>query len=559
MFLLTLFGGLLVGFLPVLILFLARRTIDIALAVLALSVLYIVLVPGSGIGVSTISAVVGFWVGLAGAWIWLFGIPRVPKLTTFGSSEWANYDHLDEGGYFVPNGFLLGEFELPKQEAKKVGETRKTIYYGGDRHLLTIAPTRAGKGVSAIIPNLLTYSGSTIVIDPKGENALITAIQRIKMGQDVFLIDPWRILPKALDQYQACFNPLEWLQADKDDLAENAMLLADALVLPSTGSDKFWDEEAKALLMGLILYVATSPAEKNNRHLGRVRELLTLGSEELNNLFVIMSNSKVPIVCSTGERSLQKDERLFSSVLAVAQSHTHFLESPHIKRNLMSSDFQFEELKERPITVYLILPADRLDTFGRWLRLLIQQAITVNARNISAHPAKPLLFMLDEMSALGQLRMVEQAYSLMAGFGMQLWGIVQDFSQLERIYGTSGWQTFIANAGAIQYLGSRDEKTAGYVSKLCGVTTILSLSTAISNAVTSAMKGGSSTETTTKTRSEAQRSLAYPDELMRLSKDRQILLLENANPINAGRIVWYADPRLKSLGVDLAKVRHQQT
>ena len=120
------------------------------------------------------------------------------------------------------------------------------------------------------------------------------------------------------------------------------------------------------------------------------------------------------------------------------------------------------------MTVYLVLPADRLETFGRWLRLLVQQAITVNARNIEAKPDKPILFLLDEMAALGRLTMVEQAFSLMAGFGMQLWGIVQDLSQLDRIY-DKGWETFIGNSGVLQYFGSRDHKTAEYFSKLCGV------------------------------------------------------------------------------------------
>ena len=117
------------------------------------------------------------------------------------------------------------------------------------------------------------------------------------------------------------------------------------------------------------------------------------------------------------------------------------------------------------MTVYLILPADRLKTFDRWLRLLIQQAITVNARNILVKPEKPVLFLLDEMASLGRLSMVEQAYGLMAGFGMQLWGIVQDLSQLERIYG-SGWQTFISNSGVIQYFGSR-EKSRRNISRRC--------------------------------------------------------------------------------------------
>ena len=110
-----------------------------------------------------------------------------------------------------------------------------------------------------------------------------------------------------------------------------------------------------------------------------------------------------PVVHTTAARTISKDQKLRSNVLASLQSHTHFLDSPAIRANLSASDFKFEDLKTTKMTVYLVLPADRLDTFGRWLRLLVQQALTVNARNIEDMPDKPILFLLDEMAALGRL------------------------------------------------------------------------------------------------------------------------------------------------------------
>ena len=235
---------------------------------------------------------------------------------------------------------------------------------------------------------------------------------------------------------------------------------------------RFWDEEAKALLMGIILYVGTAEAEEGQRTLARVRDLLTLDDDAFKAILTKMFNHPHPIVRSTAARQASKDTKLFSSVLATAQSHTHFLDSGRIRESLSRSDFKFEDLKTKPMTVYLILPADRLKTFDRWLRLLIQQAITVNARNVEQKPEKPILFLLDEMPTLGRLPALEQAFGLMAGFGMQLWGIAQDLSQLARVYGEHGWQTFISNSGVIQYFGSRDKMTAEYFSTLCGVTTV---------------------------------------------------------------------------------------
>lgn len=464
--------------------------------------------------------------------------------TTFGSSRWATDQDIKENNLYEADGIIIG---------RKLNDKAITsVYYNGDRHLLTVAPTRSGKGTTQIIPNLLTYKGSMLVIDPKGENALISAKRRQEMGQEVHIVDPWGIADVE-GVSSSSFNPLDWLDIHDPDMTENAMLLASAIVVETTNNDPFWDEEAKALLQGLIMYVATDMDEDGKRHLGRVRELLLLSKTDLDALFEKMSCSMHPIVRSTGERSLQKEEKMFSSVLASAQSHTHFLDSDRMNANIQSSSFDFSDLKAKQMTIYLVLPADRLNTFGRWLRLLVQQAITINARNIETKPEKSILFLLDEFSALGRLSMVEQAFGLMAGYGMQIWAIVQDFNQLERIYG-KGWQSFVSNAGMINYFGSSDKMTAEYFSSLCGETTVWNFSSAVSSAfgTTSGATGGSSeTATSSDTRAASQRKLMYPDELMRLGKNKQIVFIENMHPLRARKIPWFLDPELKTLGRNL--------
>jgi type IV secretion system protein VirD4 len=498
-------------------------------------------------------------------------MPR-PRPTSYGSAKWADLAHLRENGVIGDKGFWLGEY--------RVGDTSHQLQYEGARHLMTVAPTRSGKGVSSIIPNLLTYQGSAFVIDPKGENALITAFRRGKgstqrgitgLGQNVVLLDPWDIAASKLGVRSSCFNPLDWIKDGDPDAAENAFLLADALV-PMADSDsedeaRFWDEEAKALLTGIILYVATAADEAKRRHLGRVRDILVQGDDDLKVTLEAMFKHKHPVVSSTASRTASKDPKLRSSVFACAQSHTHFLDSPRIRENLSKSDFQFEDLKAARMSVYLILPADRLKTFDRWLRLLVQQAITVSARNIDQKPDKPVLFLLDEMASIGRLPSLEQAYRLMAGFGMQLWGIVQDLSQLAKIYGETGWQTFISNSGVIQYFGSRDKMTAEYFSTLCGVTTVevhnfswavgqvwgyvTSFSSGSGGGTSSSSNSTSSSYTDTVGTNEAQRQLRYPDELMVLKSNQQVVFVENLDPISGEKIVWYVHPALKTYGVNL--------
>ncbi len=524
----------------------ARQIILILLGVVAMGV---VLIDQSALGWSTatLMAIVGFFWGI-GFWLGK-GLKQVfDTPTTFGSAKWADAEHLTQKGLFTKTkGLLLGlAFD---------GNLMSRIYYSGDRHALTVAPNRSGKGFAHIIPNLLKYLGSVLVIDPKGENAIITAKRREEMGQKVHLIDPWDIAATKSGFEPARINPLDWITMDDPDAPENAKLLTDALVQSKPKSDPFWLEEAKALLQGLILLVALDETYEGRRNLGTVRDLMLLDGKEMKALFQYMANSAHPLIVSTGSRSLQKEEKLMANVLASVQAETHMLDSHRVRDALSASDFSFEDLKKDPMSVFLILPADRLNSFNAFLRLMVQQAITVNARNITDKPEKPVLFILDEMPALGRLSMLEQAYGLMAGFGMQFWGIVQDLSQLRRVYGED-YESFIANCGMVSYFGSPDKRTAEYFSSLCGVTTVPNLSTAVASAVShnfGSGGGGSESTTSTDTRSATQRKLAYPDELMRMHQDQQLIFIENTDPILSEKIKWFEDPELSKLGVDTHK------
>lgn len=496
-----------------------------------------------GMGAAFLIGVIGFCCGI-GYFVGQSLRRFLEPPACFGSSKWADETEMREAGLFQSNGLQLGT---------TLGETPNKLHYSGDRHALTIAPTRSGKGTSLVVPNLLRHTASCLVIDPKAENAKITATARQKMGHEIIALDPWNIA-QIEDVAPAHINPLDWVIQGGIDMAENAMTLAEAIIPEQEKGERFWTDEARAHLQGVILYVATAPEEDGQRHLPRVRDLLLLDGDDMQALGMAMLGSAHHLVTSSGARMLQKDSKLLANVLATVQASTHMLDSPRLRNTLSRSDFDFADLKTKAMSIYIILPADRLHSFSGFLRLMVQQALTVNARNIQVQPDQPVLFLLDAMAALGKLSMVEEAYGLMAGFGLQLWGIVQDISQLERIYG-KGWQSFIANSGVVSYFGSRDKATAEYFSSLCGVTTVWSLSTAISRAIgsSSGPQGGSSSDSTTNTRTEtaAQRQLAYPDELMRLKPGEQLLFIEELNPIRAKKVPWFTDPALKDKGVNL--------
>ncbi|KQW72563.1 hypothetical protein ASD03_31320 [Ensifer sp. Root127] len=192
------------------------------------------------------------------------------------------------------------------------------------------------------------------------------------------------------------------------DVAEDASTLADAVVFdePGMAGDAHWNEEAKALIAGLILkiVVAESPGRRN---LATLREYLTLAPERFLGLLARMQDMEA------------------AGVLSAALRHTHFLDSPRMTAVLSRSDFRFADLKRNNATVFLVLPPDRLSTYSRWLRLLITQSLT----DMACDPAlltRPVLYLLDEFAALGHLAPVERAMALMAGYGVQLWPILQD-------------------------------------------------------------------------------------------------------------------------------------
>ena len=396
------------------------------------------------------------------------------------------------------------------------GKTGKLLRYDGPAHLLTMAPTRTGKGVGTIIPNLLTADRSVICIDPKGENAKIAGRARQQFGP-VHVLDPFGVT----GQPSAAFNPLEGLDPAGLDVAEDASTLADALVFdePGMAGEAHWNEEAKALIAGLILHIAASePRERRN--LATLRDYLTLAPEAFAALLNDMQASPEA-----------------AGVLSAAQRHTHFLDSPRMVAVLGRSDFRFADLKRRNVSVFLVLPPDRLATYSRWLRLLVAQSLTDMARD-PAKPAVPVLYLLDEFAALGHLAPVERAMGLMAGYGVQLWPILQDVHQLRATYGQRAG-TFLSNAGVLQVFGVNDHDSARLVSDLLGQETVVfqTMSRALDSEKTGITYGEQHTA----------RPLLTPDEVRNLPQHVELLFLAGQRPIVAGKLAYYADAEFRGL------------
>jgi len=201
------------------------------------------------------------------------------------------------------------------------------------------------------------------------------------------------------------------------------------------------------------------------------------------------------------------------------------------------SDFSFADLKTGTATVFLVLPPDRLGVYGRWLRLLVSQAVTDVARS-SAKPPAPVLFLLDEFAALGRLEPVERAFGLMAGYGIQLWPILQDVNQIRSTYGDRHG-TFLSNAGLIQMFNVADVDAASWVSRTIGNVTESYETT--SESVSNSPGHFSSTHGSSTSHNRAKRELLTPDEVMRLDDATEIVLRQGKRPALARKVRYYVD------------------
>ena len=507
------------------------------------------------------------------AWEWVIIAPPVLIGAVFGFQYWRKTSGAD--AYFGLSGDSHGSArfanrkelkKLQREDGLLIGRnphTGRLLRYDGPAHLITLAPTRAGKGVGTVIPNLLAAKRSVLVIDPKGENARIAGEARRRFGT-VHVLDPFEVTGMP----SAAYNPLDRLTPDSLDLGEDAASLTEALVMDPPGqvTEAHWNEEAKAILGGLIMFCVCHE-DRERRTLATVREYLTLPPEKLRALLELMQDSDAAggLIARAANRFLGKADREAASVLSNAQRHTHFLDSPRIAKVLSRSDFHFSDLRHRITSVFLVLPPNRMDAYSRWLRLLVSQALQDIARDaeVSATLAAsqkpvaaqngaqgasqrqkasnptlgPALFLLDEFAALGRLEAVERAMGLMAGYGLQLWPILQDMSQLRDLYGERAG-TFIANAGVQQVFGVNDFETAKWLSQMIGQET--------TGFQTDSYKPG---DNPSFSNNLTGRDLLTPDEIMQMPSNVQFLRVQGQPPALAQKLRYYADPEFKGLFV----------
>ena len=331
------------------------------------------------------------------------------------------------------------------------------IFYEGEAHLATVAPTRAGKGVGPIITNLLHYPGPVIVVDPKGENFAVTARRRREMGQRVICLDPFGQTGTPSDH----LDPLDSFQlpgADVDgDSKELAMTCGGG---PSLSKDPFWDRTGGQFLAGVITVAAMHP-EQEKRCFPTVIDLLN-SDDVTYNLAVLLDTigKKLPVMAYRSISAvLQMPEITRGGVIATAQSYLESVMATPVRTCLAASTFDLLDVTQgKPLSIYLVIPPDKLASHRGLVRLwvgVLMKALLARRNRIE----RPTLVLLDEAAQLGHFPLIEAMVTLGAGYGTRVWTFWQDLAQVRANYPDS-WRTILNNCGAIQTFGVRNRDMA---------------------------------------------------------------------------------------------------
>ncbi|HWL19196.1 MAG TPA: conjugal transfer protein TraG [Bradyrhizobium sp.] len=444
---------------------------------------------------------------------------------TYGSARWAQTKEIEQAGLLESDGVVLGRHE------------RAYLRHDGPEHVLCFAPTRSGKGVGLVIPSLLTWPGSAIVHDIKGENWQITAGFRAQHGR-VLLFDPTNVKSSA-------YNPLlevrrgEWEVRDVQNIA-------DILVDPEGSLEKrnHWEKTSHALLVGAILHVLYAEADKT---LAGVAAFLSDPKRPIESTLAAMMKTTHlgeagvhPVVASAARELLNKSGNERSGVLSTAMSFLGLYRDPVVAEVTRRCDWRIADIVggDHPTTLYLVVPPSDISRTKPLIRLILNQIGRRLTEDMQAKAGRRLLLMLDEFPALGRLDFFESALAFMAGYGIKSFLIAQSLNQIEKAYGPNN--SILDNCHVRVSFATNDERTAKRVSDALGTATEMKAMKNYAGSRLSPWLGHLMVS-----RSETARPLLTPGEVMQLPPSDEIVMVSGVHPIRARKARYYEDGRFQ--------------
>jgi len=443
-----------------------------------------------------------------------------------GAARWARAADIRQAGLRATSGILLG----------RTGS--RPLVFGGSEHVLLHAPTRTGKGVGVVIPNLFTWPGSCVVLDVKQENWAASAGYRAASGQAVHLFDP--LSPTG---QTARYNPLGHIRRQNAETTLDELQKIAAMLFPTPArTDPFWTEAARTGFIGVAALVAETPHLPFT--LGEVFRQLTSENprERLPDMVRDRETSGVPF--SDGCTSALNDftsaaEKTFASIKQTITSRMSLWLNPRVDEATSASDFDLRTLRTEPMSIYLgVSPAD-VGRVAPLYALLTQQIIDLNTRSLPSPASEPhqVLVVLDEFARLGRAEGLAHAFAYVAGYGLRLLAVLQSPAQLRAIYGPDLAEEIVANCAVEVAFAPKDLKVATELSERLGTYTVTSRSRS--------RPAGLSPGHRSLTVSDQKRYLMLPQELMALGPDALLVLKAGVPPLLASKLRFFEDHDLR--------------
>ena len=446
------------------------------------------------------------------------------NVATYGSARWAEMGEVKAAGLLDPDGVVLGRYD------------REYLRHDGPEHVLCFAPTRSGKGVGLVVPTLLTWPGSAIVHDIKGENWQLTAGFRARHGR-VLLFD-------LTNPNSSAYNPLLEVRCGEWEVRD-VQNIADILVDPEGSLERrnHWEKTSHSLLVGAILHVLY--AEKDKTLAGVANFLSDPQRPVESTLRAMMRTSHLggagphPVVASAARELLNKSENERSGVLSTAMSFLGLYRDPVVAQVTRRCDWRIGDIVggARPVTLYLVVPPSDINRTKPLIRLILNQVGRRLTEDLQGKDDRHrLLLMLDEFPALGRLDFFESALAFMAGYGLKSFLIAQSLNQIEKAYGPNN--SILDNCHVRVSFATNDERTAKRVSDALGTATEMK---AMKNYAGHRLAPWLSHLMVS--RSETARALLTPGEIMQLPPSEEIVMVAGTPPIRATKARYYEDSR----------------
>ena len=450
------------------------------------------------------------------------------QVTTYGSARWADNGDVRDAGLLGESGLVLGTY------------AGRYLRHDGPEHVLAVAPTRSGKGVGLVVPTLLSWPGSAVIHDIKGENWALTAGWRARFSH-CLLFDPTSL-------NSARFNPLLEVRQGLEEVRD-VQNIADILVDPEGARERrdHWEKTAHALLVGAILHVLYAEEEKT---LARVASFLADPARSIRRtLWIMLTTNHLgteerpqshPVVASVARELLNKSENERSGVVSTAMSLLGLYRDPVITATTARSDWRIADLMgaERPVSLYLVVPPSDISRTRPLVRLILNQiARRLTERLETGHhhdSSRQLLLMLDEFPALGRLDFFESSLAFLAGYGVRAFLVAQSLNQIDKAYGAN--HAILDNCHVRVAFAPNDERTAKRLSDALGTATEMRAQKNLSGRRLSAWLSHVSMS-----EQETPRPLLTAGEILQLPAGDALVMVSGVPPIRARKLQYFAD------------------